>query len=229
MSRVAVLEQWGRLYGRREPKIICVGLNYQDHADEQGIEPPREPALFAKLSNSLCWHGDTIRLPPESEHVDGEAELAIVIGSGAWRIPADDALDVIAGYTCANDVSARDLQFADAQWFRSKSFDTFCPLGPEVVPVSELGTCEDLRILQRLNGEILQDSRTSRLIFGVCELVAFVSAACTLEPGDIILTGTPAGVGWFRHPRVRLEPGDRIEIEIEGIGVLGNIAGALDG
>jgi 2-keto-4-pentenoate hydratase/2-oxohepta-3-ene-1,7-dioic acid hydratase in catechol pathway len=146
----------------------------------------------------------------------------VVVGGRGRRVPAADALSLVAGYTCANDVSARDLQRKDGQWLRSKSFDTFCPLLPVVVPVEALGEADDLRIVQRLNGEPLQDSRTSELIFGVRELIAHASSVFTLEPGDIILTGTPAGVGVFRDPPVALKPGDEVEIEIEGIGTLRN-------
>jgi 2-keto-4-pentenoate hydratase/2-oxohepta-3-ene-1,7-dioic acid hydratase in catechol pathway len=216
-------EEWARRFDRPGPeKIICVGLNYQDHAREQGVEPPTEPLLFAKLPNALSGGGEAIVLPPESDHVDAEAELAVVIGTRARRIGAEDALAAVAGYTAANDVSARDLQFRDGQWLRSKSFDGFCPLGPRLVDARDLGEAEDLRIVQRLNGRALQDSRTSQLIFGVRALVSHVSSVFTLEPGDLILTGTPAGVGIFRDPPLPLRPGDEVEIEIEGIGVLRN-------
>ena len=214
---------WSERFGRPVPeKIVCVGLNYHDHAAEQGVDLPKEPLLFAKLANALCGPEDSIVLPPESEHVDAEAELAIVIGAEGRRIDADDALDFVAGYTAANDVSARDLQFRDGQWLRAKSFDTFCPLEPTVVPVSELGDADGLRILQRVNGDVLQDSTTAGLIFGVRAIVAHVSTVFTLKPGDLILTGTPAGVGIFRDPPVPLSPGDDVEIEIEGIGTLRN-------
>jgi 5-carboxymethyl-2-hydroxymuconate isomerase len=218
-----IREEWRRHFGRDEPaKIVCVGLNYSDHAEEQGVELPEEPLLFAKFANALCDPGEPIVLPREATHVDAEAELAVVIGRRTRRIAAGDALDVIAGYVCANDVSARNLQFKDGQWLRGKSFDTFCPLSVPLVPVDALGDAADLRVVQRLNGETLQDSRTSRLIFGVRELVAHVSSVFTLEPGDLILTGTPAGVGVFRHPKVSLRPGDVVEIEIERVGVLRN-------
>lgn len=214
---------WSERFGRPVPeKIVCVGLNYHDHAAEQGVDLPKEPLLFAKLANALCGPEDSIVLPPESEHVDAEAELAIVIGAEGHRIDADDALDFVAGYTAANDVSARDLQFRDGQWLRAKSFDTFCPLEPTVVPVSELADADGLRIVQRVNGEVLQDSTTAGLIFGVRAIVAHVSTVFTLKPGDLILTGTPAGVGIFRDPPVPLSPGDDVEIEIEGIGTLRN-------
>ena len=214
---------WGERFGRPVPeKIVCVGLNYHDHAAEQGVDLPKEPLLFAKLANALCGPEDSIVLPPESEHVDAEAELAIVIGAEGRRIDADDALDFVAGYTAANDVSARDLQFRDGQWLRAKSFDTFCPLEPTVVPVSELGDADGLRIVQRVNGEVMQNSTTAGLIFGVRAIVAHVSTVFTLKPGDLILTGTPAGVGIFRDPPVPLSAGDDVEIEIEGIGTLRN-------
>jgi 2-keto-4-pentenoate hydratase/2-oxohepta-3-ene-1,7-dioic acid hydratase in catechol pathway len=216
-------ELWRERFGRPEPgKIVCVGLNYRDHALEQGAEPPAEPLLFGKFANALNGPGDPIVLPPETAHVDAEAELVVVIGARGRRVAAADALSMVAGYTCANDVSARDLQRRDGQWLRSKSFDTFCPLLPVVVPVETLEEADDLRIVQRLNGEPLQDSRTNELIFGVRELVAHASSAFTLEPGDIILTGTPAGVGVFRDPPVSLRRGDEVEIEVEGIGTLRN-------
>ena len=204
-------KEWQQRYGCRNPRIVCVGLNYGAHAGESGGELPKAPLLFAKLSNTLVGDGDPIVLPPGIGHVDAEAELAVVMGEGG----------TIDGYTCANDVSARDAQFGDGQWFRGKGFDTFCPVGPRIVPGSELDP-SDLRIQQRLNGEVLQDSRTSDLIFDVPTLVDYISRVVTLEPGDLILTGTPEGVGVFRDPKVSLESGDVVEIEIEGIGVLRN-------
>jgi 2,4-didehydro-3-deoxy-L-rhamnonate hydrolase len=218
----AIQDAWASRFGRREPKIICVGLNYHNHAAEQDVDLPDEPLLFAKTANTLCGHGDPIILPPQNSHVDAEAELAVVIGRPARNVGVKEALDVIAGYTCANDVSARDVQFKDGQWFRGKSFDTFCPIGPTLVASSEIGDAGDLQILQRVNGEVLQDSRTSLLIFDVPSLIAFASQVVTLEPGDLILTGTPAGVGYFRDPKQSLRSGDEVEIEIEGIGVLRN-------
>jgi 2,4-didehydro-3-deoxy-L-rhamnonate hydrolase len=218
----AIRDEWASRFGRREPKIICVGLNYHDHAAEQDVKLPDEPLLFAKTANTLCGHGDPIVLPLEDGHVDGEAELAVVIGRIARDLKVDDALDVVAGYTCANDVSARDVQFKDGQWFRGKSFDTFCPIGPMLVASDEIGDAGDLRIVQRVNGEVLQDSRTSLLIFDVASVIAFASDVLTLEPGDLILTGTPAGVGYFRDPKHSLRSGDEVEVEIEGIGVLRN-------
>jgi 2-keto-4-pentenoate hydratase/2-oxohepta-3-ene-1,7-dioic acid hydratase in catechol pathway len=212
---------WESRFGRGEPKVVCVGLNYLDHASESKGELPKAPLLFGKFANTLCGDGDPIVLPPGAGHVDGEAELAVVIGRTAHAVSEDDALEFVAGWTCANDVSARDLQFGDGQWFRGKGLDTFCPVGPRIVPRDELDP-GDLRIQQRVNGEVLQDSRTSQLIFGIPTLVSYISAAITLEPGDLILTGTPEGVGFFREPKIALAPGDVVEIEIEGIGVLRN-------
>lgn len=215
-------EDWQSRFGRTEPKIVCVGLNYTDHAAEQGARLPANPLLFAKFANALCGDGEDIVVPAGIGHVDAEAELCVVIGREARDVPEDDALDVVHGYLCGNDVSARDLQFADRQWFRGKSRDTFCPVGPGIVPVGELGDAGDLRVVQRLNGETLQDSRTSNLIFGVRRLVTFVSHALTLLPGDLIMTGTPAGVGVFRDPKLSLRPGDVVEVEVEDIGALTN-------
>jgi 2-keto-4-pentenoate hydratase/2-oxohepta-3-ene-1,7-dioic acid hydratase in catechol pathway len=203
-------------------KIICVGRNYAEHAAELANELPAEPLLFGKFENALIGPGETIVLPPEATHVDAEAELAVEIGRAGKRVGADDALDLVAGYRCANDVSARNLQYTDGQWTRAKGFDTFCPLGDRLVPVAELGDGSGLRVVQRLNGEVLQDGNTSDLIFGVRQLVAYASAAFTLEPGDLILTGTPAGVGYGRDPRISLADGDLVEVEIDGIGVLRN-------
>jgi len=203
-------------------KIICVGRNYAEHAAELGDEPPAEPLIFGKFPNTLIGPGDPIVIPPQATHVDAEAELCIEIGVGGRRIPVDDALEHVRGYRCANDVSARNIQYAESQWTRAKGFDTFCPLGDRVVPVSELGDGSGLRVVQRLNGEVLQDGSTSDLIFSVPFLVAFASNVFRLEPGDLILTGTPPGVGWARDPKISLKPGDTVEVEVEGIGVLSN-------
>jgi 2-keto-4-pentenoate hydratase/2-oxohepta-3-ene-1,7-dioic acid hydratase in catechol pathway len=208
---VSAREEWRKRFGCRNPRIVCVGLNYKAHAGESGGELPKAPLLFGKFSNTLVGDGEPIVLPPDIGHVDAEAELAVVMGEGGS----------IYGYTCANDVSARDAQFGDGQWFRGKGFDTFCPVGPRIVPAAELDP-SDLRIQQRLNGAALQDSRTSDLIFDVPTLVAYISQVITLESGDLILTGTPEGVGVFREPKVALKSGDVVEIEIEGIGVLRN-------
>jgi 2-keto-4-pentenoate hydratase/2-oxohepta-3-ene-1,7-dioic acid hydratase in catechol pathway len=203
-------------------KIICVGRNYAEHAAELGDEPPAEPLIFGKFPNTLIGPGEPIVIPPEATHVDAEAELCVEIGVGGRRIPVADALDHVRGYRCANDVSARNIQYAESQWTRAKGFDTFCPLGDRVVPVAELGDGSGLRVIQRLNGEVLQDGNTSDLIFSVPVLVAFASNVFTLEPGDLILTGTPPGIGYARDPKISLKPGDTVEVEVEGIGVLTN-------
>ena len=221
MSNETIRDEWAARFGRRDPKILCVGLNYRDHAGEQGVEPPKAPLLFGKYANTLCGDGDPIVLPEGIGHVDAEAELAVVIGATARHVTAADALDVVAGWTCANDVSARDAQFGDGQWFRGKGYDTFCPVGPRIVARDDLDP-SDVSVVQRLNGEMLQESRTSFLIFEIPELIAYVSRVVTLEPGDLILTGTPEGVGVFRDPKVTLVPGDVVEVEVEGVGVLRN-------
>jgi len=207
-------------------KIVCVGLNYHDHCRETGIAAPERPLIFAKFPSSLVGPDAAIEWPDElTEQVDWEAELAVVIGRRIKRANEREALDAIFGYTAANDVSARDLQFADQQWDRAKSLDTFCPLGPVIVTPDEFGDPQDTRLLARVNGETMQDSTTAEMIFGVAEIVSFLSQACTLEPGDLILTGTPWGVGGFRDPPVFLKPGDSVEIEVEGVGVLANNVG----
>jgi 2-keto-4-pentenoate hydratase/2-oxohepta-3-ene-1,7-dioic acid hydratase in catechol pathway len=221
MSNASFRDHWQAQFGRPEPKIVCVGLNYSDHTGESKMEPPKAPLLFAKFANTLCGDGDPIVLPDGVGHVDGEAELAVVIGRTANGVAKDDALEFVEGWTCANDVSARDYQFGDGQWFRGKTLDTFCPVGPRVVPRDEVDV-SDVRIQQRLNGGTLQDSRTGLLIFDIPTLVSYVSQHLTLERGDLILTGTPEGVGVFREPKVTLADGDVVEIEIEGIGVLRN-------
>ena len=203
-------------------KIICIGRNYAEHAAELGDKPPTEPLIFGKFENTLIGPGEAIILPPEATHVDSEAELALEIGRGGKTILYDDALDHVRGYRVANDVSARNIQYAESQWTRAKGFDTFCPLSPELVPVSELGNGSGLRVLQRLNGEVLQDGNTNDLIFDVPFLVAFVSRVFTLEPGDLILTGTPPGIGWAREPKISMQDGDVVEVEVEGIGVVSN-------
>ena len=204
-------EQWQKQFGCRNPRIVCIGLNYKAHAGESGGELPKAPLLFAKLSNTLAGDGDPIKLPPDIGHVDAEAELAVVMGEGGS----------IFGYTCANDVSARDAQFGDGQWFRGKSIDTFCPVGPRIVPAADFDP-SDVRVQQRLNGDVLQDARTSDLIFDVPTLVDYIARFITLERGDLILTGTPEGVGVFRDPTIALKAGDVVEVEVEGIGVLRN-------
>jgi 2,4-didehydro-3-deoxy-L-rhamnonate hydrolase len=220
--------EWQERFGRTEPKVLCIGLNYSDHAGEASLELPKAPLMFAKFANTICSDGDAIVLPAQIGHVDAEAELAVVIGEVAKHVSAASAFDVVAGYTCANDVSARDAQFGDGQWFRGKGYDTFCPIGPRFVPASELGDPSDLSVIQRLNGDIIQDSRTSSLIFDIPTLIAYATSVLTLLPGDLILTGTPDGVGVFRDPKVSMKPGDRVEVEIERIGVLSNPVALAD-
>ncbi|HUR78601.1 MAG TPA: fumarylacetoacetate hydrolase family protein [Acidimicrobiales bacterium] len=204
-------------------KVLAIGLNYADHAGEQSVEPPSAPLIFVKTNNSICFDGDTIRWAgADSSQVDYEAELAVVIGARARRVSEADALDYVFGYTCCNDVSARDAQFGDKQWVRGKSFDTFCPLGPYVVTAEEIPDPQTLAIRCRVNGETLQDANTSQMIFGVAELIAYCSRFMTLEVGDIIATGTPSGVGFARNPPIFLKDGDVCEIDIENIGVLTN-------
>ena len=202
-------------------KIVCVGLNYRDHAEEQGTDLPERPLLFAKWPNTLIASGDPIRIPSISQKVDYEAELGVVIGRRASGVSAGDALAHVEGYVVANDVSGRDLQFSDGQWVRGKSLDTFLPVS-DLVPASQVADPQSLPIRAILNGTVMQDSNTSNMIFGVAEIVAFVSQAITLEPGDLIITGTPAGVGAFRDPPVWLTPGDEITIEIDGLGSITN-------
>jgi 2,4-didehydro-3-deoxy-L-rhamnonate hydrolase len=202
-------------------KIVCIGLNYRDHAEEQGVALPEKPLLFAKWPNTLIASGDAIRIPSISANVDYEAELGVVIGRRAWHVEVDDALEFVDGYVVANDVSGRDLQFSDGQWVRGKSLDTFLPVG-DIVPASSVADVQALPIRAILNGTVMQDSNTSNMVFGVAEIIAFVSQAITLEEGDLIITGTPAGVGAFRHPPVWMKPGDEITIEIDGIGAITN-------
>ena len=206
----------------RPGKILCVGLNYRSHAEEQDRRPPERPMLFAKWATSLIGPGEPIVLPRISSAVDYEAELAVVIGSRVKGVSVDNALEAVRGYLCANDVSARDLQRGDKQYTRGKSLDTFCPVGPELVPAAEIPDPGALRIRCLVNGEVRQDGTTSDLIFSVSELIAFAAEAITLEPGDLILTGTPAGVGEFRDPPLYLADGDEVTVEIEGVGTLTN-------
>ena len=206
----------------RPGKIVCVGLNYRDHAEEQGAELPEAPLLFAKFTTALIGPGEPIVIPPLVQQCDYEAELGVVIGSRVKGISKENAFEAVRGYICANDVSARDLQFGDGQWTRGKSPDTFCPVGPALVPASEISDPHDLRIRAIVSGEVLQDSTTANLIFGIDEIISYASQTSTLEPGDLILTGTPAGVGVFRDPKRLLRPGDEVTIEIEGIGALTN-------
>jgi 2,4-didehydro-3-deoxy-L-rhamnonate hydrolase len=206
----------------RPGKIVCVGLNYRDHAAEAGAEIPKAPLLFAKWPNTLVGDGEAIVLPAESSQVDYEAELGVVIGTRAKHVSERDALDHVEGYICVNDVSARDLQFADGQWTRGKSPDTFCPVGPRLVPREEIDDPQALAIRCLVNGEVLQDSSTAEMIFSVAEIIAYISRVITLEPGDLIATGTPAGVGVARDPKVLLRDGDEVAVEVQGLGTLTN-------
>jgi len=205
----------------RPGKIVCVGLNYSDHAEEQGAELPSAPLLFAKFTTALSGPGDPIVIPSHVTKCDYEAELGVVIGSTVKGVSKENALEAVAGYLVANDVSARDLQFADGQWTRGKSPDTFCPVGP-LVPAADVGDPHALGIRAILNGETVQDSTTANLIFGIDEIISHASRTMTLEPGDLILTGTPAGVGVFRDPQRLLQPGDEVTIDIDGVGSLTN-------
>ena len=206
-------------------KILCIGLNYRDHALEGGKAIPTEPVLFGKFPNTLIAHGDPIKIPKVSQKVDYEAELVIVIGKTGKHIPNDkSAFEYVGGYTCGHDVSGRDWQFRgeEKQWIIGKTFDTFAPTGPVVVTTDEGIDPHNLKIALRLNGETLQNSSTKEFIFGVPHLLNFLSQVVTLEPGDLIFTGTPPGVGIARKPPILLKPGDVAEVEIEGIGTLRN-------
>lgn len=205
-------------------KIIAVGLNYADHAKETGKEPPEEPLLFSKFPSSVIGHGDTIRWRPSiTNQVDYEGELAVVIGKRGKDVAEEKALDYVFGYTIANDVSARDLQFGkDQLWTRAKGLDTFCPLGPAIVPKSAIPDPHALTVRTTLNGELMQDGSTSDMVFRIPFLVAYISRMFTLEPGDLILTGTPAGVGRAKTPPRFLGEGDVVSISIDGIGELTN-------
>ena len=205
----------------RPGKIVCIGLNYRDHAEEQGAELPKAPLLFAKFPTSLIGPGDAIVIPPIVTKCDYEAELGVVLGATVKQVSKENALEAVAGYVVANDVSARDLQFGDGQWTRGKSPDTFCPVGP-LVPAADVPDPHVLSIRALLNGEVVQDSTTANLVFGIDEVISYASETATLEAGDLILTGTPAGVGIFRTPPRLLEPGDEITIEIDGVGSLTN-------
>jgi 2-keto-4-pentenoate hydratase/2-oxohepta-3-ene-1,7-dioic acid hydratase in catechol pathway len=206
----------------RPGKIVCIGLNYRDHAAESKMAVPTSPITFSKYVTSVQHPGAPIVIPAGSTQVDYEAELAVVIGRRARRVTRAQAYDYVLGYTNLNDVSARDFQFADKQWQRGKSCDTFAPMGPAIVTSDEIADPNALRIQLRLNGQTMQDSTTAQLIFKVDELVEFLSETVTLEPGDVIATGTPPGVGFARTPPVYLKPGDLVEVEVEGLGTLAN-------
>jgi len=205
------------------PKIVCLGLNYRDHAEEAHVPIPERPLLFSKPSTTIAGPEDPVIYPSISTQVDYEVELAVVMGRRGKNVPESHASDCIAGYTVFNDVSARDIQFADKQWFRGKSFDTFAPTGPCLVLSDQISDPHNLRMELRVNGEARQRSTTANMIFKIPQLIAFISSVMTLQPGDIIATGTPAGVGFYAKPEKRLlKPGDLMEAEIESIGVLRN-------
>ena len=204
----------------RPGKLICIGLNYRDHAAESNMPLPERPVVFSKFATAVIAPGEPVVLPLGSAKVDYEAELAVVIGRRAKNISAPHALECVLGYTAFNDVSERDFQFADGQWQRGKSCDTFAPMGPKIVTADVIPNPHKLAIKLTLNGQIMQDSNTDQLIFGVSELIEFISQTITLEPGDVIATGTPAGVGFARKPPVFLRPGDVMEVDIESVGKL---------
>src|SRR5262249_51817089 len=203
-------------------KILAIGRNYAEHAAEGGSDLPKAPLLFNKLVNALSAHNANIILPAISQQVDFEAELAVIIGRQAKRVSEANALDHVFGYSLINDVSARDLQFGDGQWTRGKSLDTFAPLGPFITTRDEIENVQNLKIEGLLNGRVMQSSNTSKMIFGVAYLVSYLSQAITLEPGDVIASGTPDGVGIFRKPPVLLKDGDVFEVKIEKVGTLRN-------
>jgi len=202
--------------------VICIGLNYKDHAAEGGVPLPDKPMVFAKLTSSIIGPGAPIVLPPDTEEVDYEAELAVVIGRRCRSVSAPEALDYVAGYTCLNDVSARDFQRKDGQFVRAKSQDTFGPMGPYLVTREDVSNPQVLPIRCLVNGQLLQNSNTDKMIFGVRELIAFISRGITLEAGDVISTGTPHGVGFARTPPIFLKGGDEVVVEVEGVGRLSN-------
>jgi 2-keto-4-pentenoate hydratase/2-oxohepta-3-ene-1,7-dioic acid hydratase in catechol pathway len=205
-------------------KIVCLGLNYRDHAAESGMEVPKEPILFSKYPTALIGHQGEIVLPEVSTEVDYEAELVVVVGQGGRHIPRERAMDHVAGYTVGHDVSARDWQLhkPGKQWMVGKTFDTFAPVGPVLVTADEVPDPHRLPIRLRLNGQTMQDSNTEQMIFGVGAVLAYLSQVFTLEPGDLIFTGTPPGVGMARKPPVWLKPGDLVEVEIDHLGTLSN-------
>ncbi|HEX5085380.1 MAG TPA: fumarylacetoacetate hydrolase family protein [Blastocatellia bacterium] len=203
-------------------KVVAIGRNYHDHAVEGGNEPPKSPLLFTKFTNALTGHNAKVTLHTISEQIDFEAEMAVVIGKRASKVSEADALKHVFGYAPLNDVSARDLQFSDGQWVRGKSLDGFCPVGPFITTSDEIADPQALKIEGILNGEVMQSSNTKMMIFGVAYLIHYISQAITLEPGDVIATGTPEGVGVFRKPPVLLKDGDVFEVVIESLGTLRN-------
>ena len=218
----------GRLSAPLRPgKIVAIGLNYVDHIRESKLPQPKEPLLFAKLPSSVTGPNDPIVVDVDlTAQVDWEVELGVLVGRRMRNVAVDTALDYVFGYTVGNDVSARDVQFAESQWTRGKSFDTFCPIGPVVVTPDEIPDPQSLALRTRVNGELMQDSSTAEMLFGVAELLAFCSRSFTLEPGDLLLTGTPWGCGYFMQPPRALAIGDVVECEVERIGVLRNAVAA---
>lgn len=210
----------------RPSKIICLGLNYTDHKEESGLEKPEKPLLFGKTPNALTGPYDPVFLPRSCGQIDWEAELAVVIGLECKRVSSGNAMDYVAGFSVMNDVSGREAQFSDAQWFRGKSFDTFAPLGPALVTFDEIENFRDLKLTARLNGTIMQNGNTADMIFDIPSIIAFISEDITLLPGDIISTGTPSGVGIFRDPPVLLKAGDVVECWVENIGSIRNTVAA---
>jgi len=210
----------------RPPKFICIGLNYRDHAKETGKPIPEAPTVFVKFHTAIIGPGDSIVLPKASTQPDYEAELAFIIGKGGRYIPASAWREHVFGYTIVNDVSARDFQNATTQWTMGKNFDTFAPMGPWIVTADEIADPHSLAISLTLNGELLQNSNTSNLVFGAPKLIEFLSSVFTLEPGDVVSTGTPGGVGSARTPARYLKPGDEVVVRVEGIGELRNPAAA---
>jgi len=208
----------------RPGKIVAIGRNYRDHVDEEGADRPTAPLIFAKWPSSVIGSGAEIRWDPDlATQVDYEAELAVVIGRPARRVAESEALDYVLGYTCLNDVSARDIQFGDGQWVRGKSLDTFCPMGPALVTTDEIPDPQRLAISCRVGGAVVQEASTAQMYFGVAAIVSYCSQSFRLEPGDVIATGTPGGVGIFRDPPALLGDGDEVIVEIEGIGRLVNV------
>ena len=223
-AKVALPDQ---LLSPVEPTAVyCIGLNYRAHAAEVGAKIPTHPVLFIKTANTVIGHGDQVERPDRagSTKLDYECELAVVIGKECKNVPAEQALDYVAGYTCANDISARDwqMEWGGGQFCRGKSFDTFCPLGPVLVTADEISDPNTLDISTRVNGERVQHSNTEDMIFDVPALIAFLSASTTLHPGTVLITGTPSGVGAGRNPPLWLQPGDTVSVEIENIGTLVN-------
>lgn len=203
-------------------KILCIGLNYRDHAEETGMAAPSSPIVFAKFANSLVGPTDEVVVPPPGGEIDYEAELAVVIGDRCARLAPEEAIDHVFGAMAFNDVSARNLQMSTSQWTMGKAIDTFAPCGPALVSLDEVGDLQDLKVGASVNGEVVQDGHTASMIFPVAEMIAYISSVMTLEPGDIIATGTPAGVGMGRKPPLALEAGDVVEVEVEGLGGLRN-------